>query len=117
MSFKRQSLTGMSLLILGTGGYAIAQETEDADELLQETVRVIGLRGIEKSDATSSVAVIDTTALGVRNSPFIADQLRQVPGLAVSRSGTFGGLTQVRLRGAEANHTLVLVDGSETSIP
>ncbi|MEO1028213.1 MAG: TonB-dependent receptor [Pseudomonadota bacterium] len=117
MSFKRQSLTGMSLLILGTGGYAIAQETDDADELRQETVRVIGLRGIEKSHATSSVAVIDTTALGVRNSPFVADQLRQVPSLSVSRSGAFGGLTQVRLRGAEANHTLVLVDGIEVSDP
>jgi vitamin B12 transporter len=37
--------------------------------------------------------------------------------LGVSRSGAVGGLTQVRIRGAEANQTLVLVDGIEVSNP
>lgn len=117
MSLKRHSLVTASALVLGTGGFALAQGTDDGEELRQETVRVTGLRDIQKEDVTASVAVIDETDLAVRNSPFIADQLRQVPGLAVSRSGSFGGLTQVRLRGAEANHTLVLVDGIEVSDP
>ncbi|MGE0611251.1 MAG: TonB-dependent receptor plug domain-containing protein [Hyphomicrobiales bacterium] len=44
-----------------------------------------------------------------------ADALRGLPGVTVSRSGSFGALTQVRIRGAEANHTLVLIDGIEAN--
>ncbi|MEL6769220.1 MAG: TonB-dependent receptor [Pseudomonadota bacterium] len=51
-------------------------------------------------------------AQGVR---YVADALRRVPGVAVSRTGSFGGFTQVRLRGAEANQVLVLIDGLEVS--
>ena len=46
-----------------------------------------------------------------------ADVLRRLPNLAVSQSGSFGGVTQVRLRGAEANHALVLIDGIEVNDP
>ena len=46
-----------------------------------------------------------------------ADALRRLPNLAISQSGTFGGVTQVRLRGAEANHALVLIDGIEVNDP
>ena len=46
-----------------------------------------------------------------------ADVLRRLPNLAISQSGSFGGITQVRLRGAEANHTLVLIDGIELNDP
>ncbi len=40
-----------------------------------------------------------------------------MPGLAVGRSGSFGGVTDVRIRGAEAKHTLVLIDGIEVNDP
>ena len=43
------------------------------------------------------------------------DALRSLPGVSVSRSGGFGNLTQVRIRGAEGNHTLVLIDGIEAN--
>ena len=47
----------------------------------------------------------------------VVDVLRGMPGLAVSRSGNRGALTQVRLRGAEANHVLVLIDGVQADDP
>ncbi len=47
----------------------------------------------------------------------VVDILRGMPGLAVSRSGNRGALTQVRLRGAEANHVLVLIDGVQADDP
>jgi len=62
----------------------------------------------------SSVTVLDANALTERQTREIADILRDVPGLAVNVSP---GLTQIRMRGAEANHTLVLVDGIEVSDP
>jgi outer membrane cobalamin receptor len=38
-----------------------------------------------------------------------------VAGVSVGRTGGFGNLTQVRIRGAEGNHTLVLIDGVANS--
>ena len=40
-----------------------------------------------------------------------------MPGVYVSRAAGFGGETQVRLRGAEANHTLVTIDGMVANQP
>jgi vitamin B12 transporter len=43
----------------------------------------------------------------------VADALRMVPGLDVKRSGGSGTSTEVSLRGAKSEHTLVLIDGVE----
>jgi len=48
---------------------------------------------------------------------YAADALRNLPGVDVSQSGGPGNLTQVRIRGAEANQTLVLIDGIEVNNP
>jgi vitamin B12 transporter len=45
------------------------------------------------------------------------EALRGLPGVTVGRTGGFGGLSQVRIRGAEGNQTLVLVDGIEINNP
>ena len=65
----------------------------------------------------ASVTVIDGQAMAGRQVRVVSDVLRDVPGVAVSRSGAVGGLTQARLRGAEGNQTLVLVDGIKASDP
>jgi len=80
-------------------------------------VEVAGLTPVAAPDVTQSVSVLTEADLAVRASVNPADQLRAVPGVAVSRSGGVGNLTQVRVRGAEANHTLVLFDGFEISDP
>jgi len=63
---------------------------------------------------TGSVSVITTEQLDQRQIRDIADVLRDVPGVAVAG---VAGQTQIRLRGSEANHVLVLVDGIEVSDP
>lgn len=65
----------------------------------------------------SAISVITREELDQRQVRYVSDALRAVPGLAVNRSGSFGGTTQVRIRGAEANHTLVLFDGIEMNDP
>jgi vitamin B12 transporter len=65
----------------------------------------------------ASVTVIDDQAMQDRQVRVVSDVLRDVPGVAVSRNGAVGGLTQVRLRGSEANQTLVLIDGIKASDP
>lgn len=82
-----------------------------------EVIVITGTRSSEPvplDEAGGSITLIDTEVLRRRQVRAVSDVLRDVPGVAVSR---IAGLTQVRLRGAEANHTLVLVDGIEVSDP
>ncbi|HEY6964273.1 MAG TPA: TonB-dependent receptor, partial [Erythrobacter sp.] len=67
-----------------------------------------------QKDYTGSVIVITADDLDKRQTRDIADVLRDVPGVAVAG---VAGQTQIRLRGSEANHVLVLVDGIEVSDP
>jgi vitamin B12 transporter len=108
---KQYLLAGAAMLAVS--GAASAQETN----LNLETVSVMGLRPEPVDDVTASVSVLTADDLSIRLSPNVADQLRAVPGVGISRSGGVGALSQVRLRGAEANHTLVLLDGIEVSDP
>ena len=65
----------------------------------------------EASKVGSAATVITGEELRQKGFTTVADALRTVPGVAVSQSGTRGSLTQVRIRGAEANHLLVMIDG------
>ena len=48
--------------------------------------------------------------LRARGFTSLAEALRTVPGVGVSASGSRGGKTDVRIRGAEANHLQVMID-------
>jgi vitamin B12 transporter len=69
---------------------------------------------IAPEDYTGSALIITAEDLEQRQTRDIADILRDVPGVAVAG---VAGQTQIRLRGAEGNHVLVLVDGIEVSDP
>lgn len=69
------------------------------------------------SQIGSSVTLLDHALLDFRQVRTVSDVLRDVPGLAVSRSGAPGNLTSVRIRGSESDHVLVLIDGIEVSDP
>lgn len=81
-----------------------------------EAVLVTGSRTpIPANQLGTASTVLSAEDIARRQNPIVSDLLRGVPGLAVSRSGGVGGLTQLRIRGAEGNHTLVLVDGIEAN--
>ena len=112
----RKLLLFTSLSTLALAGAAHAQSDADAADAA-DVISVTSLRPILIDDVTTAVKVIDADEIAIRNAPFLADLLRSAPALGVSRAGGFGGLTQIRIRGAEANHTLVLIDGIEASDP
>jgi len=70
-----------------------------------------------KSTLTSPSSLIDADEIEARGQQYISDLLRSLPGIAVNSSGPAGGLTQIRVRGSEANHVLVLIDGVEVANP
>ncbi|MCI0733591.1 MAG: TonB-dependent receptor plug domain-containing protein, partial [Methylococcaceae bacterium] len=65
----------------------------------------------------SAVTVITAEQIEQQKVIYVSDILRTVPGLAVNRQGSFGSFTQVRIRGAEGNQTLVRLDGIEVNDP
>jgi vitamin B12 transporter len=71
--------------------------------------------GVAIRDLPASVTLLGPGDLEERQTRLVADTLRDVPGVAVNR--TAGGLGDVRIRGTEANHVLVLIDGIEASDP
>ena len=63
----------------------------------------------------SAVTVFDREFIRSSGTTALADLLREVPGFAVSQQGAAGTLSQVRVRGSEANQVLVLIDGVEAN--
>ncbi|MCA8926463.1 MAG: TonB-dependent receptor [Alphaproteobacteria bacterium] len=72
---------------------------------------------VAASEVGSAVTVITAEEIERQQARSLSDVLSRVPGVAVSRSGPTGSQTQVRIRGGEANHTLVLIDGVELNDP
>ncbi len=70
---------------------------------------------IPLSQASSAVTVIGGAELRDRQMATVADALRQVPGMAVARSGSDGALTSVFPRGGESDYNLVYIDGVQVN--
>ena len=69
------------------------------------------------NELTSPISTLTDKQIQSRNQGVVADLLRTIPGLSVSQSGGGGALTQIRLRGSEANHVRVIIDGVEVANP
>ncbi len=65
----------------------------------------------------SAVTVIPRAELERRNPGSLVDALRSVPGLDITETGGPGASTAIRLRGANAGQTLVLIDGVRANDP
>lgn len=84
-----------------------------ADEIV-----VVGVRAPTPIDQVGrSLSVITGEEIEERQQRFLADALEIAPGLNVTRSGTFGALTTVSLRGLPTSQTLVMVDGVVVNDP
>jgi vitamin B12 transporter len=71
----------------------------------------------DPAKVTGSVTVIMNEDMQRRQLRTVADVLRSVPGVSVQQSGGPGTQTSVFVRGANSNHTLVLIDGVNVSDP
>ena len=76
-----------------------------------------GSNGYPAETVGSSVTVVTGEDLVLRQVRNAAEALRSLPGVSVTRNSTPGSVTEVRIRGAENNHTLVLIDGVAANDP
>jgi len=84
---------------------------------LADLVVSAGLEPISAQDVAASLTIITREEIDRRQVKYLSELLRDVPGFAVSQAGGPGSLTQVRVRGAEANQLLVLIDGIRANDP
>lgn len=98
---------------------ALFNQSIAADDALDlEHVLVTArLQPITIGEIGSSVTVITSTEIEQKQVKYLSELLRDIPGFSVSQSGGPGSQTQVRVRGAEANQLLVLMDGVRANDP
>jgi vitamin B12 transporter len=73
------------------------------------------VEGVPLDEIGTAVTVVTNAELRAQQTRMAAEVLRSLPGVDVSQTGSPGGKTQVRIRGAEANHTVVYIDGIEAN--
>ena len=101
-------------LSLTVAGGVAADDGAPTDYL--DTVLVSGSRTpTTLGRVGASATIIDRDQFAARQSAFAVDLLRGVPGVTFSNAGGFGKQTQLRMRGAEANHVKVMIDGIEAN--
>jgi len=69
------------------------------------------------AEIASSVTVITAADIEARQQRSLPDILRSVPGVNIVQTGGAGGQTSLFLRGANPNHTKVLLDGIDIGDP
>jgi vitamin B12 transporter len=67
--------------------------------------------------AGRAITVVSRDEIEKRQTVALSDLLATTPGVTVSRNGGPGAVTAVRLRGAEGDQTLVLIDGVRANDP
>ena len=99
------------------GASVVVPQAFAAEDSLDQIIVTGARTPIAAADAGSAVTIITRDDIERRQVRYVTDLLRAVPGFAVSHSGVVGSQTQVRVRGSEANHVLVLVDGVRANDP
>ncbi|HWU72259.1 MAG TPA: TonB-dependent receptor [Sphingomonas sp.] len=124
---KFSILATSAIAAIATAVPAWAQETpaatDDQSVVIPGVIRkddiVVTATGVPQSpeDIGQAVTVIDRQTIEQRQTVAIADLLATTPGVTVTRNGGIGTLTAVRIRGAEGEQTLTLIDGVRVNDP
>jgi len=108
-----------TFLLAGLGLCSMASAQQPASLLppMDNMVVTASRTPLDPLDVGSGYTIIDRELIEQRQAVFALDLLRDVPGISISRSGSIGSQTQLRMRGAEANHVLVFIDGVKVNDP
>jgi len=103
----------LSAAAIASPAYAQDIPDPDAPEIVVTATRAAQ----PLSEIGQAVTVIDRAEIERRQTTVVSDLLATTPGVTVTRNGTVGALTSVRIRGAEADQTLVVIDGVRVNDP
>lgn len=93
-------------------------QSAHADEAPADTIVVTALRTpVDQADNSAAVTVLDEPAIVAAQPATLTDILLRTPGISLSRNGGFGAATSLRIRGADAGQTVMVIDGMRLSDP
>lgn len=102
-----------SAMVLAFAAGTLALD-DDNDKL--EDLVVTATRYSESLPASlASVSTLDRSQIEQMQVSSLSELLSRISGINISRSGGAGANTGVFIRGAESNHTLILIDGVRTN--
>lgn len=96
---------------------ALAALAADVDDGVEDVVVSANRIAQETSRIGDSVTVISAKEQRRSQKTVVSDLLASTPGVTVSRNGGLGGTTSLRIRGAETDQTVVLIDGVKLNDP
>jgi len=95
---------------------AAAAEVEEPKRI--ETVVVTATKVLTPTEQLgASVSVVPGSDFQTYHYPSLDEALRNVPGLEITRSGSYGKLSTLSIRGANSNQLQILVDGVRVKSP
>ncbi|HEY2064986.1 MAG TPA: TonB-dependent receptor plug domain-containing protein, partial [Gemmatimonadaceae bacterium] len=108
----RIRIHALSLALLVTIPLAARAQRSASDTARVAPVVVTATRSALATErAPSSVTVLTGEQLRREGIVSVADALRQVPGITLAQTGSYGGTTSLFIRGGESKFTKVLIDG------
>lgn len=109
----------LSVSISSLSLFLCVPTTSFAEDAKREVAVIVSATSLE-TDAEkvgSTVTVVTGEAIEERQQRAVEDVLRDVPGVDIVQSGGRGGNSAIFIRGANSEHTLVLIDGIEANNP
>jgi len=96
---------------LQNGGTVMEDINLQLSAVQDEVVVSASLGGALAPETGSSVTVVSQNEIASQGFVTLADSLRNVPGVAINRTGQLGAVTSAFIRGGNSNYNLVLIDG------
>jgi outer membrane cobalamin receptor len=104
--------TSVSAEIKAEGSASVTNDVQLKLSAVQEQVVVsASLGGALGPEVGSSVTVVSHYEIKDQGAETVADALRNVPGVAINRTGQMGAVTSAFIRGGNSNYNLVMIDG------
>ena len=103
-------------LALALTAYPFAAQAEEADDASSDRIVVSALRTPVAADRVAdSVTVLDEAQIVAAQPIALTDILLRTPGISLSRNGGYGTTTSLRIRGADAGQSVMVIDGMRLS--
>jgi vitamin B12 transporter len=117
--FRSRVVVSLVLASLPLATRARAQDVAPMSITIDTPITVYGATRIPtpENQLGTSVTVITGDQIEQKQQRTLPEVLQDVPGLNVVQAGSPGGTASVFIRGTNANHTKVLVDGIDVSDP
>ncbi|HOF34313.1 MAG TPA: TonB-dependent receptor [Spirochaetota bacterium] len=108
-----------AVICIFTAARIFAEESAEKNTALKGEEIVISASKLSTTSEKSglSVTVIDSKQIEKSGASKVYELLKAQKGISVSNSSQFGGNTSVFMRGANSDHTVVLIDGIKINDP